>query len=589
MFGLGGNDILQSSFGNDLLDGGDDNDTLNGKAGDDILKGGNGDDRLVGDKGDDILEGGAGDDLLSGGANNDRLDGGAGDDVVSATGGNNTLIGGQGNDSVSGGFGNDVLIGVDPENGAGQGEQDTLTQSRGRLFTESNLFVLGDENTVFYVGQGNNDFARIRGFDPERDKLQLKGAANQYEAGNTSLNGNRGIEVTFNGDRIAFLEDNTFLSLNDQIFVGDVDEPPQEDDNDPGDPGNTPPPIIIIDKDVVVGTDGDDRLTGDNNNNKMFGLKGDDTLDGRGGNDILTGASSPFGSETNGRGEIDRLRGGSGADTFQLGESSDGRFTIFYDDGNPRTRGTQDIAIIEDFKRGQDTIELIGSADQYVLGRSPLRRLADGRAIFLDTNENGRRDRRDELIGIVEGVNNLQKWDLTFREVPMVIGDGNLRFLRGGKQDGILAGSARSETLAARGGDDVVLGNHGSDLLNGGSGDDLLFGGKGRDDLRGGKGRDRFVIAPQTGRDRILDFQDGIDQIGLADGLTFADLDITQVGDRTVIRLNEGNSGGKRLGILSQVSVDQIGADDFVSITFQPSPFAKDIDLPAIDLGTRLN
>lgn len=596
VFGLGGNDTLQSSFGDDLLDGGDGNDNLNGKAGNDTLKGGNGEDRLVGDKGDDILDGGAGDDILSGGANNDVLDGGSGDDVVSVTGGNNTLIGGLGNDSLSGGFGNDILIGVDPNNGAGSGEQDTLTQGRARLFTESNLFVLGDENTVFYVGDDDNDFARIRGFDPERDKLQLKGAANQYNASGDSLNGRRGVSLTFNGDLIAFFEENKFLDLREQIFVGDVNNPQNPPDNNDDNIGGRPidnPPPIIIGEGTIIGTDGNDTLSGGNEDNGIVGLRGNDILNGRGGDDVLSGAGSSLGfSDANGRGEVDRLRGGNGSDTFQFGIANSGLFSVFYDDGNPNTIGTDDVAIIEDFQRGQDTIELVGSSEQYLIGRSPVRRIADGSAIFFDTNRNGQRDRRDELIGVVEGVNNLRKNDLTFQQIPMLLGTGDRSRLRGGRSGGILVGSRRREIVLARGGDDVVLGNNGNDLVNGGNGDDLLFGGKGRDTHQGGNGSDIFVLAPKTGHDRIQDFQDGVDLIGLAGGLTFTDVDIVQRGDRTVIRTathTEISTGRQRLGSLQHVNADQIGADDFVSIKFQVSSLSNGVLLPVVDIGNSIN
>lgn len=279
VLGLKGNDTLQSSFGNDLLDGGEGNDLLNGKAANDTLKGGSENDRLIGDAGDDILEGGDGDDFLNGGANNDLLDGGSGDDRISVTGGTNTLIGGIGNDSLSGGFGNDTFVGVDPNTGAGFGEQDTLTQSRSRLRNESNLFVLGDENNAFYVGEGDNDLALVRGFEPDKDKLQLNGSADNYSTAIDSPNGRVGTFLRFNDDVIAFFEDNRFLNLNEQIFVGDAS--PLPDDNNDAPPIEQPPPIIII------GTgDGNSSLLGNGDNEIFSNDTGDFLVEGGNISDI---------------------------------------------------------------------------------------------------------------------------------------------------------------------------------------------------------------------------------------------------------------------------------------------------------------
>ena len=77
-----GNDIVGGAEGNDFLQGADGNDTLVGGFGNDLLFGGNGVDTLLGDLGDDFLDGGGGNDFLHGGFGSDRIIGGAGDDVL---------------------------------------------------------------------------------------------------------------------------------------------------------------------------------------------------------------------------------------------------------------------------------------------------------------------------------------------------------------------------------------------------------------------------------------------------------------------------------------------------------------------------
>lgn len=75
---------------------------------------------------------------------------------------------------------------------------------------------------------------------------------------------------------------------------------------------------------IITGNNGNNTLKGGAGNDKLLGGRGKDTLLGEAGNDTLTGASAGFG-----RGEIDILTGGVGADRFVLGDQ--GR--VYYNDG----------------------------------------------------------------------------------------------------------------------------------------------------------------------------------------------------------------------------------------------------------------
>ena len=82
--GAGDDQIFANRFfwgGNDELNGGSGNDMLRGASGDDRLSGGTGNDRLDGSDGTDTLYGGTGNDSLSGEGGADRMSGGAGDDL----------------------------------------------------------------------------------------------------------------------------------------------------------------------------------------------------------------------------------------------------------------------------------------------------------------------------------------------------------------------------------------------------------------------------------------------------------------------------------------------------------------------------
>ena len=123
----------------------------------------------------------------------------------------------------------------------------------------------------------------------------------------------------------------------------------------------------------------------------------------------------------------------------------------------------------------------------------------------------------------------------------------------GGVGDDVLAGDLGHDCLDGEAGDDRLFGNLGADLLDGGLDDDRLYGGRENDTLLGGIGRDvlsgdlgndwlvgglgsdRFDFRPGDGSDAIADFTDGVDIIGLREGLTFADLTVTPVGNDTQI------------------------------------------------------
>lgn len=174
--GDGGDDILLGGEGNDTLSGGIGQDRLVGQAGNDNLFGGNGRDRLNGGNGDDLLRGGFGNDIANGGTGNDSLSGDGGDD---------TLTGSFGNDLLAGGAGNDTLIGVEPSTagsgvGFGAGEVDAL---RGGLGND--IFVLGSASRVYYsdgdpLTTGDSDYAWIKDFNASEDVIRLHGSQALY-------------------------------------------------------------------------------------------------------------------------------------------------------------------------------------------------------------------------------------------------------------------------------------------------------------------------------------------------------------------------------------------------------------------------
>ena len=132
---------------------------------------------------------------------------------------------------------------------------------------------------------------------------------------------------------------------------------------------------------------------GGDGNDTLLGEAGNDILAGGSGDDSLTGASTT----TNGLGEIDRLYGEAGADSFVLGTAT----TAFYDDGDNTNHGIADYALIHDFDDTEDIIELY-SGETYYLDANPFGTIS-GQGIFIDNDGTGGLTADDELIGLLDG------------------------------------------------------------------------------------------------------------------------------------------------------------------------------------------
>lgn len=113
-------------------------------------------------------------------------------------------------------------------------------------------------------------------------------------------------------------------------------------------------------------------------------------------------------------------------------------------------------------------------------------------------------------------------------------GDGDDRLMGGGGDDRVSGGDGNDLVIGGEG-DDTLSGGDGDDTITGGVGSDIVLGGEGRDTLRGGEDADLFLYHAATDsglgvgvRDVILDFEVGVDKIGLSDfHLTAADIDLS--------------------------------------------------------------
>jgi Domain of unknown function (DUF4394)/RTX calcium-binding nonapeptide repeat (4 copies) len=139
-----------------------------------------------------------------------------------------------------------------------------------------------------------------------------------------------------------------------------------------------------------------------------------------------------------------------------------------------------------------------------------------------------------------------------------------------------LFGDLGSDTVNGNEDNDFVFGGKDGDLIFGNSGNDVLSGDRGADILVGGDGADVFVLSRYAAADPFLtsggvnlgnadaiaDFANGTDLIGLAGGLTFADLNILEAGNDTVI---QDRVTGEFLATLRGVNRSAIDQTDFTT------------------------
>ena len=136
-----------------------------------------------------------------------------------------------------------------------------------------------------------------------------------------------------------------------------------------------------------------------------------------------------------------------------------------------------------------------------------------------------------------------------------ISGSSGNDYLYGGSSNDKLDGGSGTDVLRGDGGNDVLFGNSGNDYLKGGTGNDVLRGGTGVDVLQGGSGADdfEFRIADGTSTDTIEDFEVGVDQLRLPDGLqVIRDFreDFNVDGDRDTVLILSNETGTFQVAVV---------------------------------------
>ncbi len=345
--------------------------------------------------------------------------------------------------------------------------------------------------------------------------------------------------------------------------------------------------------DILSGGKGGDQVNGGTGNDFIRRDAGPDTLSsGSAGNDILMGNRGQ--DLLQGGAGRDQLIGGQGQDFFELALEGGQDIIVDFEDGRDRLASPYGMSF-EDFtliRQGQHTVVKFEETSIAILLNVRPRQITDDDfSSFPPVFFSGRNLDAPTLNTIIVDEQPLiVETVLTGTEQgDRLVGDDNSNALEGLGGNDRLIGKNGVDVLSGGDGDDLLRGNRGNDRLNGQNDNDRLVGGAGRDNLQGGKGRDRlfgdqgndllrgdrgrdilvggagrdgFALQPGQGSDRILDFTDGDDRLGILDiSLTPDDFRVRQVGNNTVIGIN-----GQRVAVLVGISADLITANDFANV-----------------------
>jgi Ca2+-binding RTX toxin-like protein len=522
-----GNDTLDGGAGNDILIGGAGTDTLIGGTGNDFYFVDNVNDRVVEqkDEGIDSVKAalnsytlgsnvenlyfdGTGDFVGTGNELNSMIFGGAGNDTLIGGIGNDTLLGGDGNDTLIGGAGADTLIG-----GAGN---DTASYADATAGVTADLadssFNTGDAAGDTYSGIENLTGSAFN------DRLIGDANANVFDggAGNDT--------VSYVSSTIGVTASLADPSVNTGAAAGDR--------------------YIRIEN--LEGTSLVDVLTGDNNDNMLFGRGGRDTLNGGGGNDTL------FAFDTPTIGTFEFLNGGFGLDTADYRFADAAVTAVLGTSASDGTNGSATFGFTTDIYNSIENLS--GSSFADTLSGNHANNVIEGRGgdDIMSGGDGGintfvfhRGDGRDTILDfgifssidifeIHEGIfattrDALRASTQTGNDVSIDLGGGQQIVLKNTTRSQLTAFNFKllqdapapaGQTFTGGSGNDALIGGAGNDTLIGLDGDDTLIGGAGADTLIGGAGNDTASYANST-RDITANLADSSQNEGDAAGDTY--------------------------------------------------------------------
>ena len=417
------------------------------------------------DKNDDI-RGTSGSDYIKGLGGNDKIRGNGGSDFIEGGDGDDEIHGDDGIDRLHGGNGKDLIYGGDDRDFIyGDAESDSIYGEKGDDHIEG-----GADGDYMDGGPGKNTLSY--GMSPGGVKVNLKnGQASDFDA---------------EGDQFK-----NFINLGgseyNDILTGD------DQDNE------------------INGEGGDDEIHGGKGDDQLFGARGKDNLFGEDGDDILTGFEGS-----------DHMDGGDGIDTADyshpyaiVGVKIDlNKGTGFggYAQGDTyinieNIKGSKfDDEITGDSKNnklegmeGDDTIHG-GAGDDFIIDQQ------GNNMLYGDDGD-------DYIISVIgnfcfggEGKDTISYQSLV-NAIKIDMPNGSTTYLDdfpakdtftefedaiGTNADDIIIGDKQDNKLIGLKGSDIIHGGDGNDEIDPGDGDDKIYGEKGNDHIMGSLGKDFY-------------------------------------------------------------------------------------------------
>lgn len=451
------------------------------------LVGSNQSDDLFGGLGDDTIEGGDGDDGLFGGLGSDVVLGGAGDDyMVLASSVSGDL------DNHSGGDGQDILdfqnfaaaVWIDLEYA---GASDIWTRDNTNVTSGTWRPISAVDTVEVFIGTAFDDFFQGDGGE---QVFIYTGGQDRYD-GRDGLDDGVGfnlfgsavwVDLEYGGFYEAYTRDGTDVNSGTWRAIASVENIEQ-----------------------LLGTQFDDKLFGDAQDNTFGFSEGQDQFDGRGGSD--TADFSFFDSS---------LSAGSPAAVWVDLEYS-GFYEAYTRDNTDVNSGTwRAIASLEDIENLTGTF-----ADDKMWGDSE-----NNTFTYV-----GGQDEYDGRVGTDTS-------DFSLFESAVWVNLNYGGFYEAYTRDGTDVNSGAWRAIASLEDIENVGGSAFDDKLFGDASVNELNGNTGNDELTGNGGLDEFRFDIDWGQDTITDFDTNGEIIDLgAHGTSFGGLDINQVGGDTVINI----------------------------------------------------
>lgn len=438
------------------------------------------------DTGDGVRVGNGETEVIQASDAGERMFGMAGDDALIGGIGNDTLDGGEGNDAMRGSAGNDCYI-FGPGDGADAiTDQDSTAGNADTIFFRPGIAP----EDIELCRDGNDLIFVIKGTD---DSLTAK----DWFAGNE-----------FRVEQATFFDGTAW----NESFLESLGQ------------ASGPEPVLL------VGSDGNDRLSGTDSDDDLSGLAGDDVLEGGSGNDHLSGGAGN-----------DWLSGGSGRDIYYLGRG-DGLDTVDqstanYDEGDVvrfasgispsdivkhRVTTASGWDLVLALPGVHDGVRIVGYGSDYYY-KAPSIEFSDGTVW-------GRPQ-----------IDSMSFWMWSGVAHQSATGE-----LVGSAGDDWLSGREGADRLLGMAGIDVLHGASGDDYLAGDEGNDYLIGGPGNDVLVGGAGEDIYVVGRGDGSDSIYESYNSanntmwpgdINVVRFADDITTTDVRVSRLGDDLVLTI----------------------------------------------------